>query len=61
MATVTLSVVPFTIPTHVTIDVPIGGKNEGYASPTAQVEVADLDVATRQALIDDFSATILAL
>ena len=60
MANMTVPLTPFVVPTTVSLIVDITPKTEGYETPAATVLIATLDVATRQALIDDFAAAILA-
>lgn len=61
MTTITLNLVPFTVPTTVVVDTPIANTNDGYNSARAETPIADLDAATRQALIDEFAEAVLAL
>jgi len=61
MATVTLDLLPFTVPTAVTVVAAIGSRNEGYKTPVPEVLISSLDAATRQELIDEFALAILAI
>jgi len=60
-ATVTLDLVPFEVPTTVTIVADVSEGNDGYNTPVPSMAVADLDLETRQTLIDDFAIAVLAL
>ena len=61
MADVLLPIVPFTVPTTVTLVADVSPKSEGYNEAAATYLISDLDVPTRQALIDEFAASVLAL
>lgn len=61
MATITLNLVPFTVPTTVVVETPVANTNEGYNSARAETPISDLDAATRQELIDEFALAVLAL
>ena len=61
MADVLLPITPFTVPTTVTLEVAVAPREEGYNVAKATYQISDLDLATRQSLIDGFAASILAL
>lgn len=61
MADVLLPIVPFTVPTTVTLVADVAPKSEGYNVAAATYNISDLDAPTRQALIDDFALAVLAL
>ena len=60
MANMTVPLTPFVVPTTVSLVVDVTPKTEGYETHAATVLISTLDAATRQALIDEFSAAILS-
>ena len=61
MTTLAVNIVPLTVPTSVSLDVTVSPLTVGYDERGASVLISTLDTATRQALIDEFAASLLAL
>ena len=61
MASTTLELVPFLVPTNATIVADVAPKAEGYNEAVPVIAISSLDAATRQTLIDEFAASVLAL
>lgn len=58
MATFNTKLKPFEVPTHVTLDLPAGKKEDGFkALPTLPLEALDED--TLNALIEEFALAVM--
>lgn len=59
MATFSLQVSPFPVPTHVTLVVPSSGKREDGIRQPVQIALADIPEDTLTALIEEFAQSVL--
>ena len=58
MTTISLKLKPFAVPTHVTIELPPGRKQDGM-QPLPTVLLSQLDDETLAGLIEEFSNAVL--
>jgi hypothetical protein len=59
MATVSLELTPFEVPTHVTVKMPPGKRQDGM-TPLPKLALNELDDEVLAALIDEFAAAVMA-
>jgi hypothetical protein len=60
MATVSLELTPFEVPTYVTVKMPPGKRQGLLAEPLPTLALNELDVEVLAALIDEFAAAVMA-
>jgi hypothetical protein len=58
MATFQLPIVPFDVPTHVTLQLPPGKREDGMRGPVV-ISLRDLSEETLMALLDEFNNAVL--
>ncbi len=58
MATFSLPIVPFPVPTHVTLQMPPGKRQDGMQKPIT-IPLADLPNEALQALIEEFAVAVM--
>lgn len=58
MVTVTLKLEPFPVPTHVTVQMPAGKRQEGMKQPPL-LALSDLSDETLAALIEEFTENVM--
>lgn len=58
MATINLKLRPFEVPTHVTVELPAGRKQDGV-KPAPTVALSELPDETLEALINEFAEAVM--
>ena len=58
MATFSLPIVPFTVPDEVSLQMPVGRREDGMRQPV-KIKLCDLPDETLAALIEEFAAAVM--